>query len=481
MPFLIALSAFAVIFLVLLSVILVRAVLFKPKAAEVPQAEAVFVNAEKATVDLAEMIKCRTVSDKNPENEDEGEFIKFKTLLPTLFPRVYEECEYIEIGDRAILFRWSGKFHATPTVLMAHYDVVSANEENWDKPAFSGIIENGVLWGRGTLDTKGTLNGILQAAETLISDGFIPESDVYFAFGGDEEIAGHGASGVVNYFREHGITPGLVCDEGGAVVEGIFPGVKKPAALIGIAEKGMLNIEYSVKGGGGHSSAPKPNAPVERLAAACVSTLKKPFKFTLSPATMALFDNLGRHSTFIYRILFANLWLFAPILDLYTRRVGGEINALVRTTLAFTQMQGSKGVNVIPPSAKIAVNLRLIPGETAETALEHLRAAVGDGGVEISETYGMNPSRISLGDCEEYEKLARAISETWQGAVVSPYLMVACSDSRHWGVISDKVYRFSAMALSNEERSYIHGNNERIPVGTITKIVEFYIRLIKKC
>ena len=478
MPLLIAaLSLVALLIIVLV----VRALNFKPEVNEENQPAAVFVNADKATADLASMIKCRTVSDRNPENEDEAEFIKFKTLLPTLFPRVYQECEYTEVGNKAILIRWSGKSHDAPTVLMAHYDVVSVTEENWQRPPFEGIIENGVLWGRGTLDTKATLNGILQAAEALIADGFVPSRDVYFAFGGDEEINGRGASDIVELFRERGITPGLVCDEGGAVVENVFPGVKRPCALIGIAEKGMLNLEYSVKGGGGHSSAPKPKTPIGRLSGACIAVEKKPFKFRISPAAAKMFDTLGRHSSFVYKLIFANLWFFSPVLNILTQKTGGELNALVRTTVAFTQMEGSKGVNVIPPYARMVSNLRLSPFDTKESAMQRIRSIIKDEGVEIREIDGMNPSVISDTECEAYERVKAAVSETWQDAIVSPYLMVACSDSRHWGRISDKVYRFSAMALSTEERATIHGNDERIPLGTISKVVEFYIRLIKKC
>ena len=478
MPFLIAALA---IIAVLAIVLVARALAFKPKNQSADGSEAVFVNADKAVSDLAEMIKCKTVSDRNREREDKEEFAKFKNLLPTLFPSVYLECEYTEVGERAILLRWSGRAHDAPTVLMAHYDVVSADEEKWQKPPFEGILENGVLWGRGTLDTKGTLNGILQAAEALIKEGFVPKNDIYFAFGGDEEINGHGASDIVDLFEKRGITPALVCDEGGAVVENIFPGVSRPCALIGIAEKGMLNVEYSVNGGGGHSSSPDAVTPIGRLSRACAALEKKPFKFNITPAAAQMFDTLGRHSTFLYRLIFANLWFFSPVLNLITGKSGGELNAIVRTTVAFTQMEGSRGMNVIPPYAKMVSNLRLLPGETKESALQRIRDVVNDSRIQIREIDGMNPSIISDTECECYERLRAAVCESWQGTIVSPYLMFACSDSRHWGRISDKVYRFSAMALTKEERATIHGNDERVPVGTIVKGVEFYTRLIKKC
>ena len=478
-PTAIVLLSIAAALLLLILVVVIRALRFNPEKCEIPVPEEVSYNAEKALLDLSEMVKCKTVSDKNKDNEDEEEFTKFKKLLPTLFPTVYEKCTYEEPSDRALLFRWEGKHHDAPTVLMSHYDVVSVEAEKWEKPAFSGLIEDGVLWGRGTIDTKGTLNGILQAAEKLISDGFVPENDIYFAFAGDEEVNGHGAKDIVALFKERGITPGIVVDEGGAVVNNVFPGVKTPCAMIGIAEKGMVNIEYSVSGGGGHASSPAPVTPIGKLSKACVAMEKNPFKLTIPEPTYKLLNTLGRHSSFALKIIFANLWLFTPLLNLITKKSGGEFNALMRTTVAFTQMEGSKGMNVIPAEARMISNHRIIPGETVEDVTTLIEKTVAKTGVTVRKIEGTNPSVVSRTDCEAWERVKRATAETWQGVIVSPYLMVACSDSRHWGELSDKVYRFSAMQLSKEERATIHGNNERIPKETVAKIVEFYIRLIK--
>ena len=318
----IAIQIFLALFVVFFSVILIRTFLFVPKKKETAEISPVFVNSEKAAQDLSEMIKCKTISHADASLDDEEEFLKFEKLLPELFPAVYKKCSFEKVGNKSLLFKWSGRSSDAPTVFMAHYDVVSVVEEDWEKPAFSGISENGVLWGRGTLDTKGTLNGILQAAEQLISDGFTPEQDIYFAFGGDEEINGHGAKDIVALFRERGITPSAVYDEGGAVVERVFPGVKSPCALIGIAEKGMLNAEYSISGGGGHSSAPKPHTPVGKLSAACVRVENHPFKYRLTPPTQKMLDTIAPHSTFLYRMIFANLWCFGPVLNLIGKKSG---------------------------------------------------------------------------------------------------------------------------------------------------------------
>lgn len=467
--------------LFLATLVVARTLLFKSKTVKLTDASDVYVNVEKAVSDLAEMIKCKTISSTDKDMEDEAEFKKFKALLPKLFPNIFEKCEYTEVGNRAILFKYEGKSHTDPTVFMSHYDVVSVEEEQWEKPPFEGIVENGVLLGRGTLDTKGTLNGAMQALEALISEGFIPENDIYLAFAGDEEINGTGAPGIVDLFEEKGIEPGLVLDEGGAVVQNVFPGVKEPCALIGIAEKGMLNVEFSYSGNGGHSSSPKPHTPVGLLSKTCVNIENHPFKFRVCEATDAMFNTLARHSSFVYRMIFANLWLFSPVLNMICKKSGGELNALLRTTCAFTQMEGSKGMNVIPANARMVANLRILPGETKESTLKYLRKITCDQSVEIREIYGTNPSVTSEIATAGWNKVEAAVNGTWCNAIVSPYLMFAGSDSRHWGRISKKVYRFSAMALTKEERGTIHGNNERIPTDTIKKTVEFYLRLIKQC
>ena len=469
-----------VIFL-LLAALVVRTLLFKPLPELTVEKEQLNVNVDKAAHDLSEMVKCKTISHRERDKEDDSEFERFISILPEMFPLIYENCTFERVSDRAILYRLKGRSSDKPTVLTAHFDVVDVEEKDWDKSPFCGEIENGVLWGRGSIDTKATLNASMQALEHLLERGFVPENDIYLAFSGNEEINGEGQPRIIKLFTERKIVPALVLDEGGAVVNHVFPGVHVPCALIGIAEKGMLNVELKFTGKGGHSSSPKPHTPVGRLAAACVRIEKHPFKYTLSAPAAAMFNKLARHSNFLYKMIFANLWLFAPALSLIGKLSGGELNALIRTTCAFTQMEGSKGINVIPPNATMCANLRLIPGETRDSAEKYLRFLIKDPDIQLTVLESENPSPVSVIGGEAWDKITYAVKGTWDDTLVSPYLMFACSDAKHWSKVSDKVYRFSAMALTSEERGTIHGNNERIPLDTIKKSVEFYIRLIKKC
>ena len=481
------------IVVIFIAVLLIRTAAFKPAPQPAESFEDVEFDKTKAADCLAQLVRCKTVSYADHSLEDDAEFEKLIGLLPELYPNVFKVCEFLQLQDRGILFRWPGKAGPNaaasssqsaddgPSVLMAHYDVVPVEEKNWDRDPFCAEIVDGLMWGRGTLDTKVTFNGALFAADSLIAQGFVPKHDVYLAFSGQEEINGKGAVRIVEWLQERGIEPSMVVDEGGAVVQDVFPGVTGACAVVGIAEKGLMNVDFKLDTDGGHASAPAPHTPVGRLSRACAAIEDHPLRSHFTEPVLKMFDTLGRHSTFLYRMIFANLWCFRPMLDMICKKSGGELNALVRTTTAFTQMSGSKANNVIPPSASMTANVRINPADTSASVLDYYRSVIKDLEIKIEAKVEAEPSRISRTDCEGWERVCRAIRGTWKGCLVSPYLMVQCSDSRHYGVLSDRVYRFSAMDLTAEERRMIHGNNERIRLDCMARAVEFYMRLIKQC
>ena len=469
------------LFVGFIAVISIRTALFRPVRLPPAEASPCDFDREAAVSALAALVRCRTVSRYAAEDEDEAEFEKLLSLLPTLYPHLTAACEMQRPDGRAILFRWEGKTRAPASVMMAHYDVVPADESGWQKPPFDAVIEDGVMWGRGTLDTKSTMNAALFAADTLIARGFVPAADVYFAFSGGEEVGGPGAASIVSYFQSEGIEVGLVLDEGGGVVKGAFPGVRLPTAMIGIAEKGMLDLEYRVRTAGGHASAPRPLTAIGHLAKACTAITSHPPRMRISPPVREMFGTLGRYSGFLYRMIFANLWCFGWIIGAIGRHRGGDINALVRTTVAFTRMQGSDANNVLPTEATMVSNIRLVPGDTVNDTIARLRRVIDDEKMELRPLLSTNPSRVSRTDGDGWERVTAAVRATWPSAVVTPYLMVQCSDSRHWGALSDRVYRFSAMDFTAEERRTIHGHNERIRLASIERSVSFYLRLLESC
>jgi len=463
----------------LIAVVVIRTLKFTPKPEAPVKSMPVAVNRDKVIRDMQDMIRCRTVSHADESLTDFAEFDRFHALLVERFPLVHRAAALEHVGRTGLLYTLRGKSSDKPSVLMAHYDVVPVNEEGWTKPPFDAILEDGILWGRGTLDTKGTLLGVFEALESLLGEGYVPEQDLYLSFSGDEEISGGSCPAIVSLLESRGVKPEIVLDEGGAVVSGAFPGVRREYAVIGIAEKGGLNLRFSMASQGGHASTPPPKPILTQLSAALVRIGKRPFPSRITPPVQQMLDALGRHSTFLYRMIFANLWLFGPVLDLYCRLSGGELNALLRTTVAPTRFEGSPAYNVMPPKASFGLNLRLLPGDTIESATAYMKKAAGNEKIGVEVVDGMNPSIVSSTDCEGYDKLVAAIRQTWPEAIASPYLMMACSDSRHYCRITDKVYRFSAMRLSKEERGLIHGNDERVPIDTLVTTVAFYVRLLK--
>lgn len=463
-----------------LAAILIRALRFQPYKVEPTAAEAVALNEEKIVRDMQDMIRCKTVSSRDEAEIDRAEFAKFGALMAERFPNIYAACAFYKIGKTGLMYHLKGESAEKPSVCMAHYDVVPVEQENWSRPAFDGALIDGHIWGRGTMDTKGTLCGVCEALEQLLAGGYTPKNDLYLAFSGEEEVDGDSCREMVAWLDARGVKPEFVLDEGGAIVGNVFPGVSRECAMIGIGEKGGLNLEFTRRSAGGHASTPPPRSALGDLSRAVAAIEAKPFRRQLTPPVAQMFDILGRESTFLYRLIFANLWCFMPVLDMICKKSGGELNAILRTTVAVTRMQGSKAFNVLPQKATLGLNLRLLGNDTIASATEYLQQVIGNDAIDVAVVSGMEASPFSSTDCEGWGLLTQTIRESWPEILVSPYLMMACSDSRHYCEISDKVYRFSGMRMSKEERAMIHGSDERIPVETLLKTVEFYIRLLKK-
>ncbi len=464
----------------LILILLYRTIRFRPVEEREVEEFHVELDEKKIIDNFRQMIRLKTVSYKDTSKEDEGEFSKFRELLIEKYPNVNKNCKLEYIGRTGVLYHWQGKNSEKSVVFMAHYDVVPADAKEWEKEPFSAIVEDSFIWGRGTLDTKGTLCGIMEAADRLIADGFKPENDIYLSFAGDEETNGESAKSIVAYLDERGVKPFMVLDEGGAIVQGAVPGVKEKCALIGTGEKGKMHLKLSIKTQGGHGSAPPPITSIGRLARAVKKIEEKPFSFHISEPARGMFDKAGRYSSFGLRIVFANLSFFKHLLDLVTRKIGGEFNALFRTTVAFTKMQGSSSINVFPTYASVEADLRIMEGDTEESIIRGIKERINDEDIMVESLSTIEVKPFSNTDTESWDKLDQAIRQIWPGTIVSPYLMLACSDSRSYTKISDNVYRFAAMELSSDERKLIHGNNERIPVDKLLTTVKFYICMMQK-
>lgn len=464
--------------IIILFVILIRTFHFEPKAFPEMKKNHEF-DVDFAVESLSQMIQFKTISYADPLLEDQKPFQDFRDYVKERFPLVFEASTYSE-HDRAMLFLIKGELAEDPYVFMSHYDVVPTNGV-WDEDPFSGRISEKTVYGRGTLDTKSSLNAVMQAMEYLLSKGKTFKHDIYLAFGGDEEVYGKSALKIVEYFKSNDIKPFMVLDEGGAIVKDQFPGVKEKAAVVGIAEKGFMNIKLIAQTKGGHASTPPKKTPITLLSEAVTKlNHSKAFKLKLTPPVRYLFESLAPHSkSFFIKMIFANLWLFLPVVKLIAKSSGGEFLAMFKTTQAFTMSSGSEAINVLPSEASIGINYRLIPGEKSVDVVKKIERIIRkyDVTVEVLEAY--EASTISIVD-DGYKSLTKAINNTWPEVIVSPYLMVATTDSRHYHAISERVFKFSPMDVSRDDLRKIHGVNEDISIENIIAGVNFYINLFEQ-
>lgn len=471
-----------VLLLVVIAVMTVRTMRFVPYPDAARATEALPAqNDSLLAAHLAGAIRIPTVSyqDSSPQ------VVQLRALhayLAKTFPRTHAALSHEVVGDASLLFRWAGTDSALdPVVMMAHLDVVPVEpgtDSAWTHPPFSGDIADGFVWGRGTLDDKVGVLSTLEAVEALVTRGVRPVRTVYLAFGDDEEVAGHGAADIVELLRSRGVHPLVAIDEGSAIVHRIVPGIDRPVALIGIAEKGHMSVELTVHAEGGHSSMPPPQTAVGVLAQAIDRLETHPLPPRLDGPTAAMFDHLGREMPFGARVAMANLWLTKSRV-LRSLAASPTTDASIRTTTAPTMIRGSPKENLLPIKAQAIVNFRIISGETPESVLAHVHDVVDDPRVSITLSgQPTPPSPVSSTTSDTYQTLESAIRAFEPNAIVSPSLVIGATDSRAYGGFARDVYRFLPVQLGPNDLDRIHGTNERIGVHDYGRAVAFMTNLI---
>ena len=471
--------------LLLLLALLLLAGAFRLTSTQAPAGPAADVRVDTAAAAqrLAEALAFRTLSHEDAARVDTSAFRALHDYLERAFPGVHAVLKCEVVSELSLLYTWEGRDPAQPPiVLLSHLDVVPVEaEETWEHAPFGGNIAGGYVWGRGALDVKSGVTGILEAVELLLKEGFEPERTVYLAFGHDEEVGGRrGAAEVAARLEARDVRPAFVLDEGGAIVRNALPGLDAPLAVIGIAEKGYASLELTVEDEGGHSSQPPPQTAIGILSEAVARLEARPFPARLGGPTAALFRHAGPEMALPWRVVFGNRWLFGPLLKAQLGKTPAT-NAAIRTTTAATIIQGGVKNNVLPTSARAVVNFRILPGESIQSVTERVCETVADPRVDVRPLplSLSEPSPVSSTASAGYRTLARTIRQVMPEAVVAPYVVIGATDARHYASIADDVYRFAALELGLDDRSRIHGPNERITVGAYARMITFYYQLLR--
>ena len=439
---------------------------------------------EEASVQrFAEALTFPTVSFDDRNRFDAEAFRDFHDFLERAYPRISGRATRTVVAEYSLVYHLQGSDAALePVLFMSHFDVVPVEENTlgeWTHAPFGGVVQDGIVWGRGSVDDKIGVIALMESLEALLAEGFRPRRSLYFAFGHDEEVSGlEGAASVARYFEGQGIRFDFVLDEGGAVTQGLLEGIDRPVAIIGISEKGYVNLVLTVEGAGGHSSQPPEQTALGILARAIVRVEDNPFPARLD-FLLPTFEAIGAYMPFGTRLALSNLWLLSPLVK---RQLLGDKDSApgIRTTTAATMASGSPKSNILPTRATAVINFRILPGETVETVRKRVVALIDDTRVQVSTEYGTDPSPVSPVDSRGYRIVAGTIRAMDETALVAPYMVRGGTDAKYFYGLSPNVYRFLPVDVNAETIKYVHGIDEHLPVEDYLQAIRYYYNVIRQ-
>ncbi len=461
-----------------------KTISYNSRQISIPTIEAIPIS-DDVVKHLSEVIQITTTSYE--DHIDTAAFLAFQNYLDSNFLLVDSLLEKGIVNDFSIVYKWPGKNpRLDPILLLGHIDVVPVEEESWKTwthPPYSGLVRDGFIWGRGTLDDKVSILGILEAIELLLKEDYQPERTVYLACGHDEEISGfNGAKAIARMFEQQGLNFEYVLDEGMVLIENALPGLSKPVALIGTAEKGYTTLKLTARlSSGGHSSMPPAETTIGILSKAILKLQNNPFPSKIEGPIESLFNYAGPEMSFPMKTVFANRWLTEGLL---TWQLSGAstTNALIRTTVAPTILQSGIKDNVLPSEATAIINFRIAPNETIQSVMDYVKSTINDDRVEVvagDEQFSSEPSPISDSDSFGYRVIEKTAHEIFSDIIVAPTLVLAATDSRHYIEVSKNIYRFMPLKMTKENTKRIHGIDERVGVEDYKNAIRFYHQLLK--
>lgn len=472
----------------LLASLPVRAYCYKPEKISEEKLEDEFVDLERFRKNLSDAIKIKTIADSDPDKINWEVFDEFHNFLAERYPLIHKNLSRTILAKGSLLFRWEGTDSTLdPIALLSHQDVVPVSEgteQDWTHPAFDGVDDGEFIWGRGALDMKNHLIGVMESIETLLAEGYKPVRDVYICLGHNEEVMSSESSGAIvmcNYFKEKGIHLDCIIDEGGAILPVNVKGViNKNLAGIGIGEKGYADIEIAINAKGGHSSQSPNHTAIGKMADVIKDIENHQFKSELTPMMMQLFDKIGRNCTYPVRLVTCNTKYMKPLIKKVMEYIPPAAS-MIRTTTGITMASGSPAPNVLPQRATINVNFRMFPGETIDDVVAHLKKVIKNKNVEINVKPGWkNPSKLSPTDSRCFKAIEDICMRTNKDNIVAPYLVMGGTDACHYEAVCENIYRYSPFMVNTSLLLTTHGTNERIPVAVMADGVAFFKRYIKK-
>jgi carboxypeptidase PM20D1 len=480
-----ALSILGLVVLLLVAVMVYRASTHYSDQSGLPTASIVEVTIDEdaAVQRFAQSLTFPTISHDDRSNFDATAFTGFRDYLETAYPLVHQNMQRTIISSYSLVFHLPGSNPALqPVLFLAHMDVVPVQDDTlaeWTHPPFAGVVKDGIVWGRGSVDDKVGVIGLLEATELMLQQGLKPERSLYLAFGHNEEVGGaDGAQAVANHFKEQGIRFDFVLDEGGALTQNMIGSIEQPLAIIGVSEKGYVNLVLTVTDAGGHSSQPPAHTALGILSQAIVNIENQPFPARLD-YMMPTIEAIGAYMPFTERLAMSNLWLLEPIVKRQLLK-DADMAAGIRTTTAATMASGSPKSNILPTRARGVINFRILPGETVETVRQRVVDIIDDERVEVTNEYGSDPSPVSPTDSRGFQLIASTIRAFQPDGLVAPYMVRGGTDAKYFYNVADNVYRFAMIKVTPDTVRFVHGIDERLPVEDYLMAIHFYYNMLQQ-
>ena len=431
---------------------------------------------QKYAETFAELIRMNTTSyDEQP---DKTIFYKFQNLLKEKFPHIFAAVEY-EDFDGSFLLKWKGAVNSekAPILLMNHQDVVVATGQ-WRYPPYSAEIADGKIWGRGSIDDKSGLWAMLQAADELAMEGFVPKRDIYFMSSCSEERTGIGADMISAALQERGIRFEMVLDEGGMIVSEPIAGAEGKYAMVGVGEKGCAELKFTARSSGGHASTPESNTPLVRLGKFMAEVDNgKPFQSQLSPTVCTTFNRISRGMKGPVKLLLRNATFFKGLLSFIIPKVSAGAAAMLKTTIAFTKCSASEETNVLPESAWVIGDMRYSHHQGRADSIRVISEIAKKYDIETEIIGSVFDSPISDTESYAFKTVENAIARIFPDVVTAPYIMMGASDSRYLSRVCNNCIRFSPFTIDSQQLESIHAVNENLDLSCLAPAVDFY-RLI---
>ena len=467
-----------ILILLILGFILFKTLTFKTKQLSVA-AKPYLKMGDSCALRLQEAITYKTVSYDDTSKLDSSAFLGFQAFLIKSFPKTFKTVSIEKVNKYSLILHWKGKSPVSPLIMLAHQDVVPVEEgtlKSWNAPPFSGERKNGFIYGRGAIDDKGSLMAILESVENLLNESFVPDADIYFAFGHDEEASGkRGAVAMAKLFKERNVKPAMILDEGGIITTDRIPGITKPVAVIGIAEKGYVTLDLQITIPGGHSSMPEKETALDEMAKAVVKLKENPFPAEMGYVLNSFLDYVGPEMPFVSKMAMANRSIFKPLIfNTYSKSATGS--AVIRTTTATTIFNSGIKENVIPGQALASVNFRTQPGTTTADVIAYVKKVIDNDKIEIkARPGGSEPKQVADVNHPTFKSIQNTLNSLNKNLIVAPYLVLGATDARYYSGLTNQVFRF----IPFTDPQGFHGINERISVEDYKKGIGFYYRFLK--